>query len=221
MTRSDSAAKHLFARIDRAAMIAGLNPRLGLLRDEVRNHLAEALEQEALNIQNAKESQYCESLDGKTIIIECSRGGSDGMAMPLKGTFGYQYALANYCPEILENAAILYIWVTPEESRRKNRARYNPDDPGSNLNHMTPESVMLYDYGCDDMLYLRETSDIPDTVTVQSHGMTYHLPIGVFDNRKDMTTFLRGNSAQWDPVLLKQATAAVHAATDTMWERYR
>ena len=34
--------------------------------------------------------------------------------MPLTGSDGYQYSLPMFCPEILENAAILYIWVTPE-----------------------------------------------------------------------------------------------------------
>lgn len=216
-----SVAQYLFDRIDRAALMAGLPPRMGQLRSDIRAKLAEMLEAEAVKMLNSKQSQYVESLEGKTIIIECSRGGSDGASMPLSGTFGYQYALPNYCPEILENAAILYIWVTPEESRRKNRARCNPDDPGSNLNHMTPESVMMYDYGCDDMLYLKEISEVPDTVTVVSHGKTYHLPIGIIDNREDLTTFLRDDSKDWDPVLLEKITKATRDATAAMWKNYK
>ena len=80
-----------------------------------------------------KQDAYPDSFDGKTIIIECARGGPDGASMPLTGSDGYQYSLPMFCPEILENAAILYIWVTPEESRRKNADRADPNDPGSNL----------------------------------------------------------------------------------------
>ena len=123
--------------------------------------------------------------------------------------------------EILENAVILYIWVTPEESRRKNNARANPDDPGSNLFHGVPMSVMLGDYGYDDMAYLREHTDKADTITVNAYGKTYYLPIGVFDNRIDKTSFLRGDKETWDETLVKEVTEAIQTATDTMWENYK
>jgi hypothetical protein len=117
--------------------------------------------------------------------------------MPIPGSIGYGYSLARLSPAILERAAILYVWVTPEDSRRKNRERANPDDPGSILHHGVPEFVMENDYGCDDMEWLIERSDKPGTVKVAAHGKVFHLPVARFDNRKDLTTFIRGDRAKW------------------------
>ena len=169
---------------------------------------------------NEKHAGYPESFENKTIIIECARGGPDGAAMPLTGTFGYQYSLPMFCPEILEQAVILYIWVTPEESRRKNADRADPNDPGSNLHHGVPMAVMLGDYGCDDMEYLIKTSEVENTVTVNAHGKTYHVPIGVFDNRVDKTSFLRGEPETWAADKVADVTRAIRAATDNMFSHY-
>ena len=215
-----SAAEYLMERMDRASLAAGLAPRNSLIDPEIRNQVAEKLEEEARTMLNDKHAQYTEDLSDKTIIIECARGGPDGSRMPLTGAYGYQYSFAQFCPEILENAVILYIWVTPEESRRKNFDRANPDDPGSNLFHGVPLNVMLGDYGCDDMQYLIENSEKEHTVTVQANGRTYHLPIGVFDNRIDHTSFLRQDKEKWDPELVDSVTKAIRTATDTMWENY-
>lgn len=219
--KTDSAAQLLFDRIDRAAESAGILPRMGLLDTGVRAKIAEKLEAEAREMLDAKHAGYPESFEDKTIIIECARGGPDGASMPLDGTFGYQYSLPMFCPEILENAVILYIWVTPEESRHKNADRADPNDPGSNLHHGVPMAVMLGDYGCDDMEYLVNNTEVKDTVTVNAHGKTYHLPIGIFDNRVDKTSFLRAEPAEWDKAKVEEVTAAIKTATDTMYKNYR
>ena len=219
--KTDSAAQLLFARMDRAAQAAGMTPRLGLLPEDVRAAVAEKLEAEARQMLDEKHAGYPERFEGKTIIIECARGGPDGASMPLTGTFGYQYSLPMFCPEILEKAVILYIWVTPEESRRKNADRADPNDPGSNLHHGVPMAVMLGDYGCDDMEYLVKTTEVKDTVTVHAHGRTYHVPIGIFDNRVDKTSFLRAEPSEWDADKVAEVTAAIRQATDAMYRNYR
>ena len=218
VVQPDSAAELLFERLDRAAQVAGLPPRMSLLREDIRKKLASVLEAESRAMLEEKQGQYPESFENRTIIIECARGGPDGAAMPLTGTFGYQYSLPMFCPEILERAAVLYIWVTPEESRRKNADRADPNDPGSNLHHGVPLAVMLGDYGCDDMEYLLAHSEKPDTLTVNAYGKTWHLPIGVFDNRVDKTSFLRETPDRWDAEEVEAVTAAIRKATDTMYQ---
>lgn len=215
-----SAAELLFTRMERAAQIAKIEPRLAKLSKEARSKLAAAIEKEAKALQQEKEAAYADSYEGKTLVIEAARGGPDGSSLPLKAPFGYQYSLAQFCPEILEKAVILYIWVTPEESRRKNLARTDPNDPGSIINHGVPLSVMLNDYGCDDMKYLEEHSEVKDTITVNAHGKTYHLPIGSFDNRVDRTTFLRGDPKAWDKQKVAEITESIKGATDKIYENY-
>ena len=218
---TSSAAEYLFERIDRASQMAGLNPRLGLLNEDIRKKIAEILEPLCRKMLDEKHAQYTEDLTDKTIIIEMARGGQDGASMPLIGTAGYQYTFAQFSPEILENAAVMYIWVSPEESRRKNIEREDPNDPGSSIGHVTPMSVMLYDYGCDDMEYLLSVSDIKDTIVINAHDKQYHLPVGVFDNRIDMTTFLRQDPENWDPIMVEKVTQGIKAATETMWKNYK
>ena len=125
-----------------------------------------------------------------------------------------------FCPEILKNAALLYIWVTPEESRRKNNDRADPNDPGSNLHHGVPEAVMLGDYGCDDMAYLISLSAGADAISVNRQGQSYSLPVGVFDNRVDKTSFLRDPPESWDAAKLAEVGDAIKKATDTMYKNY-
>ncbi len=215
-----SMARWLFDRIDRASLANGMEPRIALLTSELRGELARALDDEAAEVRALLESQYSDSYHGKTLVVECARGGADGAEMPLTGGHGYLYSLSRLTPDLLEDAVILYIWVTPEESRRKNEARANPDDPGSNLFHGVPLPVMLGDYGVCDMPYLIEQSDQENTIRVEAHGRVYHLPIGVFDNREDKTSFLRDDPEAWDPALLDEVSEAIRQATESMWELY-
>lgn len=217
----ESYAMELFERMDRAAKAAGIEPRIAMLDDELILELAEELEEEARKMAAEKERQYAASYEGKTLVIECARGGPDGSEMPLTGGYGYQYSLPMFSKEVLDDAAILYIWVTPEESRRKNNERANPDDPGSNLFHGVPINVMLGDYGCDDMEYLRENSEVPETITIKKNEETWHIPIGVFDNRVDKTSFLRQDKELWSEENIEDMTESIREATDTMWKNYK
>ena len=220
VVKPDSAAAYLFERIDRAGAAVGIPPRMGLLPEALRAKLAAILENEARAMLEEKQAAYPDSFEDKTIVIECARGGPDGASLPLTGTFGYQYSLPLFCPEILENAAILYIWVTPEESRRKNADRADPNDPGSNLHHGVPMAVMLGDYGCDDMEYLRAHSK-ENCVSFEAHGRHWDVPIGVFDNRVDKTSFLRAEPEAWDADKVAEVTAGIRAATDAMFANYK
>ncbi len=213
----DSMAEYFFSRIDKAAKMVGINPRLAKLDNDLRKKIAKKLDDEAQKILDFKYQQYTEDLSNKTIIIEAARGGRDGSSLPLQGAFGYQYSLRQFCPEILSKAKILYIWVTPEESRRKNEERTDPNDPGSNIFHGVPISVMINDYGCDDMLYLKDNSEKEDTVTVKTYDETYYLPIGIFDNRNDRTSFLRKDKEEWTKEEVDYVTEGIKQATDKMF----
>jgi hypothetical protein len=194
----ESAAEWIFDRLDAARAKVGAVPALGQLPADLRREIAAAIEAEAADLLRNKVAEIPDSLDGKTVLFEFARGGAAGSTMPLPAPYGYQYSLSCLSPDILSQASILYIWVTPEESRRKNEERADPDDPGSILHHGVPLAVMYGDYGCDDMAYLLEQSDQPDTALVSAHGTAYHLPLGRFDNRVDKTTFIREDEAQWN-----------------------
>jgi hypothetical protein len=183
--KPESAGAWLLDRFDACRKRVGAKAAFGALPPAVRAGLAKAIEAEAKDLLKNKNDEIPDSLGGKTIVMECARGGRQGSSMPLPAPYGYLYSLAQLSEPILERASILYVWVTPEESRRKNTERADPNDPGSILHHGVPMPVMLGDYGCDDMEWLIGQSDHPDTVRIEAHGKTFHLPVARFDNRKD------------------------------------
>ncbi len=192
-----SAGAWLLDRFDAARGKVGAPLLRELLDETTRKKVAAAIEAEAGALLKDKVANYPDSLAGKTLVIEFARGGKDGSSMPLPAPFGYAYSLGRLSSDILSKAAVLYIWVTPEESRRKNQARTDPNDPGSILHHGVPIDVMLGDYGCDDMAYLLETSDAPNSITIDAGGKSVRLPVGRFDNRVDKTSFVRGDASSW------------------------
>ncbi len=209
-----SAAALLFDRVEAAAAKAGVPARLSALDGATRDRLADALEAEARALLDEKHAAYPDTLSGRTLVIEFARGGPQGSSLPLAAPYGYGYSLAQLSPAILERASILYVWVTPEESRRKNEARTDPNDPGSILHHGVPIEVMLNDYGTDDMTWLEEHSDRPGTVAVAAHGRTFHVPVGRFDNRVDKTSFLRNDRAAWRPDEVRAVHEGLRGALD-------
>lgn len=221
--RPESYARLMFERIDRAAKLVDDPYLLSSLDSDTYEKLVVALEEDCKAQFEERLSFYPEDgvVDGKTIVIEMARGGKDGSIMPLQDPMGYQYSLRMFSSEILEKATILYIWVTPEESRRKNFERTDPNDPGSILNHGVPLQVMLDEYGCDDMLYLKETSEVEDTITIKSEGKTFHLPIGIFDNRVDKTSHFRQDPSLWKQENIEEVTKGIQQATDIMFKNYK
>jgi hypothetical protein len=195
----ESAGAWLLDRLDAARDKVGAPAQLGALDAGVRAKVVTAIEDEARQLARDLAAQHPETLDGKTIVLEAARGGAEGSSLPLEPPFGYRYSLGRLSPELLEHATILYIWVTPEESRRKNDARADPNDPGSILHHGVPLEVMLGDYGCDDMGWLIEQSEKPGCIQIEAHGRTYDIPVARFDNRVDKTSFVREDPADWNP----------------------
>ncbi|MGE3455661.1 MAG: hypothetical protein AB7O24_11155 [Kofleriaceae bacterium] len=192
-------AQALFQRFDGARARIGAPPLLGTLPKDTRRQLEIRLEKESAALHTNLRAARPGTLDGKTLVIEFARGGADGSAMPLPPPFGYASSIPLLAPAILERACVLYIWVTPEESRRKNQARTDPNDPGSILHHGVPLEVMLHDYGCDDIEHMVATSGRPDTLRVAAYGRDYYLPVARIDNRTDKTSFIRKPRDQWVP----------------------
>lgn len=192
-----SAADLLLSRIDKASTKVGASARIEKLDAETRKAIAGALEKEARAMLDEKHAGYPDTLEGKTLVVEFARGGAHGSEMPLCEPFGYAYSLSQLSEALLSKATILYVWVTPEESRRKNEARTDPNDPGSILHHGVPHHVMMNDYGCDDFDWLEKNAEKPGTVTIMAHGKAFHVPFARFDNRVDKTSFLRAEKKDW------------------------
>jgi hypothetical protein len=219
-----SAAQHLFDRLDAAHAKVALSQPMGDLPHRIRVSMAEALEAECraeldiLNRQNAQDKA------GKTLVIEAARGGAHGSALPLCPPHGYEAAFQILSPAILDKAAVLYVWVDPAESRRKNIERGRPNGQGSILHHSVPMEVMLGQYGCDDMAWLMEQSDRPGTIRVErivpegDRYLTkiYHLPVARFDNRNDLTTFVREDQKLWKAEDVQAIHGGLKAAFDQL-----
>ena len=210
-----SASRWLFDRLDAARKKVGAPALFGSLDAKLRNDLATALESDSAELLEERSAAVPDTLRGKTVVIEFARGGPDGAKPPLPAPLGYRYSLSVLSDAILSKASILYVWVTPEESRRKNTERSDPSQPGSILFHGVPMQVMLGDYGTDDMAWLIENSGRPDTVKVETRGKTFHLPVARFDNRKDLTTFVREDRANWEAEDMK----ALHDGLASAFER--
>jgi hypothetical protein len=210
-----SAAAWLLDRYDAARAKVGAAPALGRLPAETRAGLLGALEKEAAELLRDKNAGIPDTLAGRTIVIEAARGGPDGATPPLPAPLGYRYSLSRFSDGILSRASILYVWVTPEESRRKNHDRTDPNDPGSILHHGVPIAVMLGDYGCDDMDWLIRESGRPDTVRIEARGREFFLPVARFDNRVDKTSFVRADRAQWKT----EDVAALHGGLSEAFGR--
>lgn len=196
----------LLDRFDAARAKASAPPVFRALPAELRQTLTRALDAETADLIRDKNTGLPETLEGRTVVIEFARGGPDGAVPPLAEPLGYRYSLSRLSDDILRRAAILYVWVTPEESRRKNTERTDPNDPGSILHHGVPMAVMMGDYGVDDMDWLIQNSGRPDCVRVEGPGGSRLVPVARFDNRQDKTTFVRADRASWRP----EDVAALH-----------
>jgi hypothetical protein len=209
-----TAACWLFDRIDRARQLAGLAPVLRTLASLTRKRLESALELEAQAVFDEKLAAIPKSIEGRTVVIEFARGGPEGATFPLPAPNGYEHALPLLSREILEKARILYVWVEPEESRRKNLERATPGREGdaSILHHGVPDAVMRREYGVDDLMWMLAAAG-GSCVSVDKDGDAFALPTGVFDNRSDLTSFLRSDPEDWSAFQVRRLHAELVNAT--------
>jgi len=215
--RPESPARRLLERFDAASERAGAKAKLRLLSDSVRAKLEVAMQNEATAFYEAKAKNVPASLQGRTIVIEFARGGPNTGTMPLPPGYGYKDSLNQLSPEILANAAVLYIWVDAEESRRKNIERARPNGVDSILFHGTPESVMDQEYGACDMTSLIQMSDAPGTLTIETATKVFYVPVARFDNRRDLTTFLRKDPSDWTEAEVAGIHDSLKEACDHLW----
>jgi len=108
-----------------------------------------------------------------TVFLEFARGREHG---------GFARAFEHLTQEVLEDLAVVYIDVSWEESLRKNRARYNPERPGSILEHGLADEKMKVLYRESDWENVRAGN--PEYLTIQGQ----RIPYAVFDNEEDYTT---------------------------------
>jgi hypothetical protein len=197
-TESENAALWLFERLDKAREKIGSTPVLRSLSKEVINQLSDILQKEAQKILEDKNKEIQKYTQNHTIVIEFSRGGPIQATLPLPYPYGYEHALPHLDKKILDSSKILYIQVSPEDSRRKNEERKDPDDLGSILHHYVPLTVMHTDYGCDDILYLKEHSDRPGYIIIEKDLQNHYIPISIMENHMDDTSVFRQNKANWN-----------------------
>ncbi|MBW2457713.1 MAG: hypothetical protein JRI68_24630 [Deltaproteobacteria bacterium] len=216
--RPEKAALHLFQRMDAASEAAGGKAKLMSLPPDVLEKVAAAMEDEIREHYDAMAANVPASLDGKTVVVEFARGGPKPEAMPLAPGYGYRGTVSQLSSELLRRSAVLYIWVDPEETRRKNRERARPDGEASILFHGVPESVLDQEYAACDMAHLMETSDVPGTIQIEHHsGEVFHLPAARFDNRADLTTFLREDPSTWKEADVEALQSEIKPACDRLW----
>jgi len=219
LTVSTTPALDLFDRIDRAERRAGATIKLGRLPWDIRQLLAIHLNEKAKKIQDKLVTEHPDLLEGKTVVIEFSRGHGPNALKPLDPPQGYEASLRHLSPQILRQANILYVQVDPAESRRKNAKRAVPP-PGctdTTIYHGVPTNVMLNDYAGDDMEDLMNMSGQPGTVWIGAHGEKFRIFTAHLDNRQDLTSFAQaGPPESWDKKDVNALTAAISRAMEHM-----
>lgn len=129
-----------------------------------------------------------------TTIIEFSRGSEHG---------GYKEAYQHLSKDVVERMAILYLDVSFNESLRKNRARFNPNEPDSILEHGLPDKKLEKMYKDVDWHDLAKD----DPAYIQIQGI--NVPYVIFENENDVTT-ARGDALG----------DRLEARLQTLWQRW-
>lgn len=132
---------------------------------------------------------------GHTVLIEFSRGSEHG---------GYREAYSHLSDPVLQQAGILYVDVSYEESLRKNRRRFNPDRPDSILEHGLPDAKLERLYKAVDWHDL--TANHTGTLPINDKAV----PFAIFENHDDVTTTLGPAFEQ-----------RIEATLDTLWTHWQ
>lgn len=111
-------------------------------------------------------------LEHHTVLMEFARGGENG----------FTNAFQHLSDDVLARAAILYIDVSFEESVRKNRRRYRPEQADSILYHSLEDAKMERYYKDNDWPRLSEGHD-EGFITVK----VSKVPFAVFHNEPEKT----------------------------------
>ena len=109
--------------------------------------------------------------DRMTSVVEFSRGGENGFAE----AFSFLHK------EILKRAGIIYIKVSYEESKRKNRRRARPGMEDSILYHSLPDEKMEFYYKSNDWDALQAKN--PNFIEMNG----FKVPYTVFENEPEKT----------------------------------
>jgi hypothetical protein len=194
---------HLLDRFDHAREDVGARPVTESIRGETLDRLSKRLDDKIGTFLDELRNTLAVYTPGSTVVAEFARGGPEGAGFPLPAPHGYGYTLPHLGLDMLERSRILYVWVTPDESRKRNleRAGPGPEEEASVLHHRVPDIVMRRDYGTDDLLWLADQSG--GRITVEGMGRTARIPVGVFDNRADYTSFLRADQNTWPPARIQ------------------
>ncbi len=126
-----------------------------------------------INLEYEKSMRDPEKPHDRTTILEFSRGKEHG---------GYRRAFSLLSGQILENLAIMYVDVPWEESKRKNRARFNPAHPDSILEHSLPDEKLERLYRDCDFSEIAHGNQ--GMIAINKHDV----PFVVFYNYDDVTS---------------------------------
>ena len=221
--------KWLFDRFDNASEKSGKVPRrFEQLEKTEPKEKWEEFRKKCFDTCNTllhdKYKNIPKSLEGKTIVFEFARGGPKDSKFPLPEPYGYQYSLSLFDDEILNNANIMYIWVTPEQSFSKNIQRGEEGKQGKSqtkstqlsLNHCVPENVMNHEYGTDDFDYLITQSAKLNYLPIKKGDKLFKVRAARLDNREDLTSGFRKPQKDWTKDEVDKMSKAMVKVFDTL-----
>ncbi|MFH1790030.1 MAG: hypothetical protein ABH832_03120 [bacterium] len=209
----------LMGRFYKARLKADASSPLAMLNHEHEHDLLESIGEEVNQLRLQRIAQSSKEPDKCTVLVEISRGvGIDCTHFPASPPMGYEYAFSQMLPEVLERAGVLYVHVTPAESKHRNTSRRLNVGHLSGQHSFVPDKVMRECYERDDVRHLVEQSGQRNAIKVACLGKDYVLPMVHFDNhdRDNLTDFLCGPSGDWDPEMIILLNDRIKSAMDKM-----